>query len=111
MLVAYSRDREPTQREAIGGKAYRPFASIKVGDPFDPDMQKGPLAMHRQREKVEYYIKKGVEQGARVTVGGKRPPHLTRGFYIEPTILAMSIIVPWWRARRFWSRLGRYPRG
>src|SRR5207249_4245887 len=32
------------------------------------------------------YIKKGVEEGAKVAVGGKRPEHLAKGYYVEPTI-------------------------
>ena len=34
------------------------------------------------------YIEKGVQEGARVVVGGKRPAHLPKGFFVEPTLLA-----------------------
>src|SRR5438046_2226042 len=46
----------------------------------------GPLISARQRETVLGYIKKGVEEGAKVAVGGKRPEHLAKGYYVEPTI-------------------------
>jgi betaine-aldehyde dehydrogenase len=82
--VIVTRHREKHLVEALTTR----FANVAVGDPFDPNMQMGPLAMPRQRDKVEYYIKKGVEEGARLTVGGKRPAHLAHGFYIEPAILA-----------------------
>jgi aldehyde dehydrogenase (NAD+) len=33
------------------------------------------------------YIEKGVQEGAKVVVGGKRPAHLPKGFFVEPTLL------------------------
>ena len=64
------------------------FKAIKVGDPFDAETGMGPLAMARQRARVEGYIASGSQQGARIATGGKRPPHLPRGYYIEPTVFA-----------------------
>jgi aldehyde dehydrogenase (NAD+) len=64
------------------------FGRVKVGDPFDAASGMGPLAMSRQRDRVEGYIAAGVEGGARLIAGGKRPADLPRGFYIEPTIFA-----------------------
>lgn len=64
------------------------FSQVKVGDPFDPATQMGPLAMARQRDRVEGYIAKGVEEGAQLVTGGGRPKHLDRGYYIEPTVFA-----------------------
>src|SRR5579863_10237436 len=62
------------------------FARIKVGDPFDPATQMGPLAIERQRDRVERYIEIGKAEGARLACGGGRPSHLNRGYYIEPTV-------------------------
>ena len=64
------------------------FAQIRVGDPFDPASQMGPLAMERQRDRVERYIEIGKAEGARLACGGGRPSHLKRGYYIEPTVFA-----------------------
>lgn len=64
------------------------FGSARVGDPYDPKTQMGPLALERQRDRVESFIEQGKAQGARLAVGGGRPQHLDRGFYIEPTIFA-----------------------
>ena len=64
------------------------FSAVRVGDPFDAGSQMGPLAMGRQRDRVERYIAKGVEEGATLVTGGGRPKHLKRGFYIEPTVFA-----------------------
>jgi acyl-CoA reductase-like NAD-dependent aldehyde dehydrogenase len=42
--------------------------------------------MSRQRERVEHYIERGKADGATLATGGGRPKHLSRGFYIEPTV-------------------------
>lgn len=61
-------------------------SNITVGDPFDPATQMGPLAMARQRDRVEGYIATGKREGARVACGGGRPAGFDRGFYVEPTV-------------------------
>ena len=62
------------------------FARVRVGDPFDSQTQMGPLAMRRQRDRVEGYIAKGVAEGATLATGGARPKDLDRGWFIEPTV-------------------------
>ncbi|OZF39566.1 aldehyde dehydrogenase [Rhodococcus sp. 14-2483-1-2] len=64
------------------------LGALRVGDPFDPDTAIGPLVAERQRTRVEDYIRLGREAGARVVVGGGRPAHLDRGWYVEPTLFA-----------------------
>jgi aldehyde dehydrogenase (NAD+) len=60
--------------------------SMPVGDPHDVDTQIGPMITSQQRERVEGYITAGREQGARIVLGGGRPAHLDRGWFVEPTI-------------------------
>ena len=62
------------------------FGSVRVGDPFDPAVQMGPLATERQRDRVEDLIAQGVRSGANLALGGDRPPELDRGYYIAPTV-------------------------
>jgi acyl-CoA reductase-like NAD-dependent aldehyde dehydrogenase len=62
--------------------------SVIVGDPADPETVLGPLASERQRDRVEAYVALGINEGARVIVGGRRPPHLERGWFYEPTLFA-----------------------
>jgi aldehyde dehydrogenase (NAD+) len=80
--VIVTRDRHDELVEALSSS----FAAIKVGDPFDPATEMGPLAMARQRDRVEDYIRQGQAEGAVLATGGRRPAHLNRGYYIEPTI-------------------------
>ena len=62
------------------------FRHITVGDPFAAGTGMGPLAMRRQRDRVEYFIAAGKSEGAQLACGGGRPAHMTRGFFIEPTV-------------------------
>ncbi|WP_226628543.1 betaine-aldehyde dehydrogenase [Alloyangia pacifica] len=57
-----------------------------IGDPMDEATTIGPMVSARQREIVEGYIAKGVEEGARLVKGGKVLDGA--GFYIEPTLFA-----------------------
>jgi aldehyde dehydrogenase (NAD+) len=62
------------------------FAQVRVGDPFDPETNMGPLAAERQRDRVEGYIATGISEGATLATGGGRPSHLERGWFVEPTV-------------------------
>jgi len=59
-----------------------------VGDPFDAATDRGPLAVERARVRVESHVSEAKAQGARVVTGGRRPAHLNRGWFFEPTLLA-----------------------
>jgi acyl-CoA reductase-like NAD-dependent aldehyde dehydrogenase len=61
-------------------------AAIKIGDPRDSTTVLGPLIRERQRQRVESYVESGLEQGATLVTGGKRPAGLERGFFYEPTV-------------------------
>jgi aldehyde dehydrogenase (NAD+) len=61
---------------------------LPVGLPSDPATQIGPLISQKQRQRVEGYIKKGIEEGARLVCGGGRPEGLDSGYFVEPTVFA-----------------------
>jgi aldehyde dehydrogenase (NAD+) len=62
--------------------------TVVVGDPADPETVLGPLAAERQRDRVEAYVALGIEEGAKLIVGGRRPPRRERGWFYEPTLFA-----------------------
>jgi betaine-aldehyde dehydrogenase len=62
-------------------------AATPVGDPFDESSAIGPMVTAQHRERVEGYIALGQEEGAKVALGGGRPPGQPRGWYVEPTVL------------------------
>ncbi len=63
--------------------------AIVVGDPEDDATQMGPLVSAAQRETVEGYVARGLDEGATLLEGGSRPDRdgLAEGFYLRPTIL------------------------
>ena len=80
--IVVTRSRHDEMVEALAAN----MSEIPVGDPLDMNIRMGPLAMQRQRDRVESYISKGVEEGATLATGGSRPKHLDRGWFIEPTV-------------------------
>jgi aldehyde dehydrogenase (NAD+) len=61
--------------------------AFPVGDPADPKTAVGPMVNQKQYERVESYIRKGIEEGAEVLVGGEgHPPGLESGYFVKPTV-------------------------
>src|SRR6478609_1652158 len=65
-------------------------AAIRIGLPTERDTEMSCLASQAQFDKTISYIKLGLEGGARLAYGGKRPadPKLAHGFFVEPTVFA-----------------------
>jgi aldehyde dehydrogenase (NAD+) len=87
--AAYSRLLIPRARyeeavELLGAV----FGMVPYGDPTDPNVIQGPQVSKKQQERVLGYIEKGVAEGARLVTGGKRPAHLEKGWFVEPTLFA-----------------------
>jgi len=63
---------------------------LVVGDPKDPKTNVGALVSKEHREKVEYFIALGKEEGGTIVCGGNRPhvsEELKNGYYLNPTII------------------------
>jgi len=83
MLVP--RDRL-TEAEAIAAAAAQ---AAKLGDPFDPETQLGPMVTAVHRERVREYIAKGVDEGATLVTGGADPVEgRERGWFVAPTVFS-----------------------
>jgi len=81
LLVPKSRldEVKKTIREAM--------RAFTVGDPADPKTAIGPMVSQKQYEHVQSYIRKGIEEGAEVLVGGEgHPEGLDAGYYVKPTV-------------------------
>jgi aldehyde dehydrogenase (NAD+) len=60
---------------------------LRVGPARDPETQMGPVISAAQRGRCEHFVNAAVEKGGRVAAGGKRPTHLSKGYFFEPTLL------------------------
>ena len=66
-------------REAMG--------ALPVGDPADAKTAIGPMVSGKQYDRVQAYIRKGIEEGAEVLVGGEGHPRgLEGGCFVKPTV-------------------------
>ena len=73
---------------------YEPFVDrlvrraerYRLGDPFDPQTNMGPLISSTQRTRVLGYIEAGREQGAALACGGGTPER--PGHFVQPTVFA-----------------------
>jgi acyl-CoA reductase-like NAD-dependent aldehyde dehydrogenase len=62
-------------------------AVLKVGDPLDPATVVGPVISAAQRDRIEGYVRSGVDEGGTLIAGGTRP-ETERGFFAPPTLIA-----------------------
>ena len=88
--VAGTRILVPESRlDEVLAVAVEKMADFPVGDPSDPGTAIGPMVSERQWERVQSYIRRGIEEGARIVVGGPgRPEGLEDGFFVRPTLFA-----------------------
>jgi len=59
---------------------------LRVGNGLD-QVDMGPLATRRQRERFEGLLARARAAGAKTETGGGRPANLNRGWFVEPTVL------------------------
>ena len=87
--VGQTRILAPRSRyDEVVEKLSAAVAAMPVGRSDDAGAMIGPLISEKQRERVEGYIKQGVDEGARIVTGGGRPEGLDTGWFVEPTVFA-----------------------
>ncbi|XP_074314799.1 betaine aldehyde dehydrogenase, chloroplastic-like [Silene latifolia] len=76
--------------------------NIKISDPFEEGCRMGPVISKGQYEKVMKFIATAESEGATILCGGSRPEHLTKGYFVEPTIVSdVSTSMQIWREEVF----------
>ncbi|HZV49505.1 MAG TPA: 5-carboxymethyl-2-hydroxymuconate semialdehyde dehydrogenase [Candidatus Dormibacteraeota bacterium] len=76
----------PVYEEVVERVAER-ARRIRIGDPFDPRTELGPLIHPDHWARVNRYLEIGRGEG-RLLAGGGRPPGLERGNYLQATVFA-----------------------
>ncbi|MFJ3056311.1 aldehyde dehydrogenase family protein [Herbaspirillum sp. NPDC087042] len=78
-----------SQLDRVHELALAAVAQMRVGDPADPATTHGPLANRAQFLRVQQMIEAGLQDGARLLVGGPgRPEGLEQGYFARPTIFS-----------------------
>ena len=73
--------------DAVRRAIVNAMPAFQVGDPADPKTAVGPLVTQKQYERVQSYIRSGIEEGAEVLVGGEGHPRgLEAGHFVKPTV-------------------------
>ena len=87
--IAGSRILVPASRldEAIA-QTKTAIRKVKAGAPRDADTTIGPMVSQTQYERVQRYIRLGIEAGATVVAGGEGHPDGLAGYFVKPTVFA-----------------------
>ncbi|ABW13834.1 aldehyde dehydrogenase [Parafrankia sp. EAN1pec] len=82
----------PRARLAEAEEMARAFAeSTVIGDPRDPATTLGPMASAEHRDRVDGYIRTGIDEGARLVSGGPgAPDRWSGGFFVRPTVFTVE---------------------
>lgn len=84
--TAFSRLLIPeSEKETIEKQLVEIAKEYTVGDPEDHDVKLGPVSSMAQYKKISEYIQKGIDEGARLLLGGL-PASCENGYYIHPII-------------------------
>jgi aldehyde dehydrogenase (NAD+) len=70
----------------VVAKVQAMYGNIQYGDPADPGNHMGPLINAKQHARVLEMIERAKAEGSKLLLGGRRPPHLPKGYFIEPTV-------------------------
>ncbi len=62
--------------------------ALVLGDSQAAETTMGPLTLPQQRDRVEALSRDTEASGARLLTGGRRPAHLNKGYFFEPTVFA-----------------------
>jgi alpha-ketoglutaric semialdehyde dehydrogenase len=76
----------PAVKNALVERLVAAAKKIKVGSGLDETVDMGPAVDEKQWKTDLEYIKIGQQEGARLVLGGGRPEHLAKGYFVEPTI-------------------------
>jgi betaine-aldehyde dehydrogenase len=60
---------------------------LVIGPGMEEKTEITPLIARRERERIEARVAAATKSGASVAAGGRRPPHLPKGWFYEPTVL------------------------
>jgi acyl-CoA reductase-like NAD-dependent aldehyde dehydrogenase len=62
---------------------------FQPSDPFADGAMLGPLSSQAQVDRVQGYIQKGIDEGAKLVTGGVgKPEGLEKGYYVKPTVFS-----------------------
>jgi acyl-CoA reductase-like NAD-dependent aldehyde dehydrogenase len=83
MIVPQARLAEAERIATAAAQRFTP------GDPFSRETRLGPVVSEAQLERVRGYIRKGLEEGAKLVTGGPDLPEgVDHGYFVQPTVFS-----------------------
>src|SRR5574341_866842 len=76
----------PSVKDALIERLVAAAKKIKIGPGLDESVDMGPAVDQKQWKTDLDYIAIGRQEGARLLLGGNKPGHLGKGYFVEPTI-------------------------
>lgn len=88
--IAGTRILVPRERLAeFEARVQQEVSRTQAGDPRDPNTTVGPMVSRKQWERVQRYIRIGIDEGARLIAGGEgRPDGIDAGWFVRPTVFS-----------------------
>ena len=61
--------------------------ALRIGDPMAQGTDLGPMVSKKERSTSERFIGLAEGEGSKIILGGKHPPSMRKGWYLEPTVI------------------------
>ena len=88
---AHTRMLVPDERfDEAKALAAAAVAKLTLGPSLDENTRLGPLVSAAQRDRVIHFIELGLKEGAELVAGGPERPPMDRGYFVQPTVLAVQ---------------------
>jgi acyl-CoA reductase-like NAD-dependent aldehyde dehydrogenase len=76
----------PSVKDGLLERLVELARKVKIGSGLDESVDMGPAVDEKQWQTDLNYIQLAKAEGARLVIGGKRPEHVGKGYFVEPTI-------------------------
>ena len=77
---------QESKKDEFINKFIEKTKKLKIGNGLDEGVQLGPMTTAKRLSEIEELVEKTKKEGAKVLLGGKRPPDFNKGYFYEPTV-------------------------
>ena len=77
---------QESKKDEFINKFIEKTKKLKIGNGLDEGVQLGPMTTAKRLSEIEELVETTKKEGAKVLLGGKRPPGFNKGYFYEPTV-------------------------
>ena len=77
---------QESKKDEFVNKFIEKTKKLKIGNGMDQGVQLGPITTLKRLGEIEELVETTKKEGAKVLIGGKRPPGFNKGYFYEPTV-------------------------